>query len=559
VLSEISDISPSGSLLRINLPLFRDNPIPTVARQMRQARNRGLNVLLTVMGTPEHLASNFDGVDFGRSIPPYARSVPTSADAWADEVVSVISELQLRSGALPKYLEIGNEPDRVEYWDGTMADYFALYEATSLRIKSEFPSVLVGGMGLAGSESTMSSDDSALLALQKFASNHALPLDFLSWHNYGMASSLRYSNIIERLRAAASEDGTQVELIVSEWNIEPNALSRDGNFDSALGAANMIAFLATADQLGIDGACFFMLNDIDDESGIQDLAGQSIGAMTKRGIKKPSWRMMETVSAASQSAIFPLDLATNEFALAGFAALNGNNLRIVLANESVEADWVFANACREAGILPGEAASKMEAAGLNNFQAVTASELLGAGFNNSEVISLLAIFAEVRLALDLKQTGRDVEINLTSANALSLLTVQRFDSSHNDPVNSRAELLPHLELLESDAVAAAVQAGDDFLVAQGFSPVSAVPDLSLSLSELAILYGLDEETARVWRNTGNRTLRQERLRGIDIFNSLPGSSLDAFENPSDAGVSLDGNKLSLHIEADAVTIIDLSL
>ena len=558
VLDEIELATPTGGLLRINLPLFKTNPVPAVARQLRKANHSGWKTLVTVMGTPEHLATNFDGVDLGRSIPPYARSVPSSPGAWADEVVAAIHELQSRTGTLPDYLEIGNEPDRVEYWDGTLADYLALYSAASTAIRGEFPSIKVGGMGLAGSESNMSGSQSALLALQEFACNNQLPLDFLSWHNYGMSTQMRYSGIVDRLRSAAGESQQSLELLVSEWNIEPNALAGNGSFDRSLGAANYAAFAATSADLGLDGSCFFMLHDIDDQSGIQDLNGQSIGAMSKRGIKKPSWRMMEIINQMATQAVVPVSLPQNEFAIAAFATVAGNNLRIVIANESVEPEWVFANGCRESGILPGEAATRIQAAGLPASPDLNSTQLLGAGFNSEETIALLAIFAEVRSALELKQNGRDITLEFANTTHLTLLGARRFDSTHNAPANHLENLLPHLELVESAAISAAIQAGDNFLIAEGYSPVSAVPDLSLSISELASTYNLSEEIARVWRNTGNRVLRSERLNTA-LFESLPGSALEPLETPVEAGLSLDGNRLSLHLEADSVTIIELAL
>jgi xylan 1,4-beta-xylosidase len=124
---------------------------------------------------PQRLASGTRTFGF------YAGNVtpPTSADAWAGFIKAFVTHLIDRYGiaairAWP--FEIWNEPNLAPFWTGTQQQYFELYKATAVAIKSIDPALQVGGPAT-----------SSIQWLPEFlgycAQNNA-PVDFVSTHVY---------------------------------------------------------------------------------------------------------------------------------------------------------------------------------------------------------------------------------------------------------------------------------------------------------------------------------------------------------------------------------------
>ncbi|MCH2111898.1 MAG: hypothetical protein MK213_03495, partial [Planctomycetes bacterium] len=482
----------------------------------------------------------------------------------AEEVVRSLYQLRRQTGFLPDFLEIGNEPDRPEYWSGTLDDYLEVYAATSGLVRAHFPSIKLGAMGLAGSESTMGGEESALITALKDARNRSLPLDFLSWHHYGQASEIRYTNIVERLRAAdvatAGDVGAApLQLVVSEWNIAPNAWERDGGFDNSHAAANYAAFQEHARQLGLDAACFFMTQDIDDPAGIHDLGGFSVGALTRRGIKKPVWRVMEILGSMAQDAHVPVRLPFDEYGLTATGSLSGDRLRILVANDSVEPSWVFKSGCIEEGLLPGVIQQRLQNSGLTRASNPTVGVLHNAGFDFAEAVSLSNILNRVTEAQRLKKEARTVELHLRGTKNLQVTGVRRFDSTHNAPAIHRNTLIPHLQSVEAAAQNSAATAGDLLLVTLGFPAAGHVPNLSWSIGKLANRYNLPVRVARAWRDTTESMLVRTRIAQLDLLDQVPGASLEPLEYGSEAGVVVQGERVSFQMEPDSVFLLEIDL
>ncbi len=117
-----------------------------------------------------------------------------------------------------RFWEIWNEPDLTEkMWSGTAQQYYELYAVVSKAIKAEFPELLVGGPGLA-MPSIHKPWPQNFLA---YCRDHALPMDFFSWHRY----SCRPEELVEmarNIRAALDEYGyTQTQSHLNEWHYLP--------------------------------------------------------------------------------------------------------------------------------------------------------------------------------------------------------------------------------------------------------------------------------------------------------------------------------------------------
>jgi len=106
---------------------------------------------------------------------------PTDMEAWRQVCRDYAAHWRDTGRQVP-YFEIWNEPDNPPFFfQGTMEDYFEIYKYGALGVKEGDPEALVGGPAVAA----WKGDDSWLPGFLEYVSSHSLPLDFLSYHNYG--------------------------------------------------------------------------------------------------------------------------------------------------------------------------------------------------------------------------------------------------------------------------------------------------------------------------------------------------------------------------------------
>jgi hypothetical protein len=154
-----------------------------------------------------------------------------------------------------KYWEIWNEPDiRPACWTGTDEQFFDLYNTVSKKIKKEFPGIKVGGPAIA--QPVHQENDRWIPTdfTRNFLENcrdHAVPLDFFSWHMYGddpFESGQRPGHV----RKMLDEFGfTNTESHMNEWNYIP-----DNNWNNLMTEQGMVREAAYKKQSGVWGAAF---------------------------------------------------------------------------------------------------------------------------------------------------------------------------------------------------------------------------------------------------------------------------------------------------------------
>ncbi len=569
-----TSLNSNGGLARVYFRIYDSNVAGSAGPQIQQAKEAGLRVLATASGTPEDLSEAEIGRDYVGAIPAYARRVPTDPQAWADRLVSKLEQLPV----LPDYIEIGNEPDRMESWDGSLEDYLNLYHASVIAINARFPEIKVGGMGLALAESPIgeSREKPALVSLVDYANEEGLDLDFLSWHNYGLASQMRYSGIVEQLRTSLADSGRlDAELFVSEWNIRPNARETNVDFDGAHAAANFVSFAATSADLGLDGNCFFMLLDVNEQAGVTDLSGQAVGALTAHGIKKPVFHAMEFVDQSSDAELLQVEIPTNEYALGGLATMvradfREPQLRLILANDVVEPQWIFQKACEEKGLKPGEVLRRIfpgmpsleflpQETLVANFQILagkSSAEWEAMGFTQTERSILSDSIDRALKAVEVGSKPRKVSVRLEGAEDVIVDGVSRFDDSHNSLLQARERLLPQLNQLESLAQLNSVNAVCDRLAANGINVPGrdAIQDGSDLFNSLQNL-GLSEPIQSQISATFKKTLDEERLGGFNTINA----DFPQREDAESAGIQIDSDTLSLAMAPNSIIVIDLTI
>ena len=154
---------------------------------------------------------------------------PSSYLNWDAMVFAVVSRIVNDYGIENAYFEIWNEPD-LGSWTGTENEYFELFQHTYDAIKSVNATIPVGGPATNewgkninyqppyGYLSNSIADSSLIGQLIDSTYVWNKPLDFISWHLFGVAYQT-HENAIDYINQRYSNIGLAVpELMVSEWN-----------------------------------------------------------------------------------------------------------------------------------------------------------------------------------------------------------------------------------------------------------------------------------------------------------------------------------------------------
>jgi len=111
------------------------------------------------------------------------------------------------------YWEIWNEPDLLSdnTWGGTEEQFFDFFEIAAKHLKARFPHEKIGGPALAGRFEWL---ERFLIEMQR----RAVPLDFISWHDYGH-DPRRLLALAQTARDMAKRYGYgDAEMHLTEWN-----------------------------------------------------------------------------------------------------------------------------------------------------------------------------------------------------------------------------------------------------------------------------------------------------------------------------------------------------
>lgn len=171
---------------------------------------------------------------------------PADLDKWAQIVRHVVLHYNagwargFRYGI--RYWEIWNAPDSKQYWSGSAADYYRLYDKTARAIQAADPAALVGGPAL--SKPLIAGDYREKFI--DFVRLNRLPLDFFSWHFYAVDSNDPYVfvTVARRLRIILDARGFgSAKNIVDEWNADPAAEDLPNAARAAFAASSLIYML----------------------------------------------------------------------------------------------------------------------------------------------------------------------------------------------------------------------------------------------------------------------------------------------------------------------------
>jgi hypothetical protein len=166
---------------------------------------------------------------------------PADLDKWAQIVRHVVLHYNAKWARgfrdRIRYWEIWNEPDSKQFWSGTAADYYRLYDKTARAIQAADPDAQVGGPAIS---KPLIAGDYRERFIDFVRLNH-LPLDFFSWHLYAVDSNDPYVfvTIARRLRIILDARGFgSARNVLDEWNADPA--------DADLSTTGRAAFVASS-------------------------------------------------------------------------------------------------------------------------------------------------------------------------------------------------------------------------------------------------------------------------------------------------------------------------
>ena len=171
---------------------------------------------------------------------------PADPDKWAQIVKHVVLHYNagwgrgFRHGI--RFWEIWNAPDSKQFWSGSPAEYYRLYEKTAQAIQAADPAALVGGPAL--SKPLIAGDYRE--KFMDFVRLNRLPLDFFSWHFYAADSNDPYVfvTIARQLRIILDARGFgSAKNVLDEWNADPAEQDLSGGARAAFAASSLIYML----------------------------------------------------------------------------------------------------------------------------------------------------------------------------------------------------------------------------------------------------------------------------------------------------------------------------
>lgn len=153
---------------------------------------------------------------------------PSTPEAWGAFITQFAQHLVDRYGIVAVrqwHFECWNEPNLPFFWSGTQEQYFDLYKATAVALKSVDANLRVGGPATSAGH--------WLPEFLEYCANNNAPLDFVSTHAYaGDREALARHGINNSIPATAAEARAQIDasrfanlpMWLNEWGADSPAM-----------------------------------------------------------------------------------------------------------------------------------------------------------------------------------------------------------------------------------------------------------------------------------------------------------------------------------------------
>ena len=236
---------------------------------------------------------------------------PRDYEAWGRLIKALTTHWTQRYGEAEVaswYFEVWNEPNLKDFWAGSQAEYFKLYDHAARAVKSVSPRYRVGGPATAGA--------AWIPEMIDYAVKNKAPLDFVSTHAYGVHQGFldeygTTGTVLAKDEGAVSNDVLRnrkeieasampgLELHYTEWS--SSYTPADPTHDSYHQAAYILQKLK---QVGTaaQSMSYWVFTDIFEEPGPRFEAFHGgFGLMNTQGIKKPAYFAYQFLNALGQT------------------------------------------------------------------------------------------------------------------------------------------------------------------------------------------------------------------------------------------------------------------
>ncbi len=297
-------------------------------------------LILPILKMPGWLSSSSNSSSIPGAGDPnwvyYNTVPPADYNVWGTLVDSIVDKISNQWG-LDVHYEIWNEPDNF-YWQGTPQEYFTFFKNTYDAIRSNHPTVKIGGPATASFNSCFGFslpqghldntqfEQTIIAQLIDSCEVWNMPLDFISWHEFdpfphSMAQEVTWLN----QKLISSGHGV-VPFIISEWN--QTTPLRDTDFSIGF----MTNYVLNSLKYGITAQTVASWQDFDSST---TEFHQDYGLLSWGALQKPAWKSLHLMSRL-EGALIPvvLDDTTN---MGVAAAVTNDTLRILVSNYQLPA------------------------------------------------------------------------------------------------------------------------------------------------------------------------------------------------------------------------------
>jgi len=226
---------------------------------------------------------------------------PGDMGEWSALIGALTRHLTARYGRAEVrrwYFEVWNEPNLINFFTGTQADYFALYDASVAAVKAVDATYRVGGPATAGLE-----EGAWIPEMIAHCAENGVPIDFISTHAYGVDGALdEYGHNLHWLKADPDSVVRDVRkaraqvresalpglpVFFTEWS--NSYTPRDPVHDSYVSAA-FIPYTLKRCEGYAESMSYWTFTDIFEEAGPGPGPFHGgFGLMNIQGLKKPTF------------------------------------------------------------------------------------------------------------------------------------------------------------------------------------------------------------------------------------------------------------------------------
>lgn len=258
---------------------------------------------------------------------------PKDWTKWHDLIFELVKHCSERYGASEVagwYWEVWNEPDLAEYWNGSTSEIYQLYDEAATAVKAANPNTKVGGLGFY--------DPGSADGLMQHCHDNVIPLDFISYHDYGGSSFVGTHNSL--LANMASYGYGSLPLLVTEWSENVNGefggtTELDDERADSFSPYVILDFLNNARALPQEAFAYWTVSDIFEEYeyGNAPFLG-TFGMITRAGIAKPVFNSYKLMHMTGTTRLSLTGGTTSTVSGWASQSSDGKQIQILIYNQS---------------------------------------------------------------------------------------------------------------------------------------------------------------------------------------------------------------------------------